>query len=155
MTRAVTPGPLLGALRYGPSSSAGPDPASRFLEMSPAELAGLECRDFYANREVILSAKSQFSQPQLEALEARARECTGAGAGPLIPTPTEVATTVLGADGLLGGVADVVANTVLALGGVALIGLGVARIFGATPGRVAAATGPGRAARAAAGAAGL
>lgn len=123
--------------------------------MSPAELAGIECRDYYANREVILSAKAQFSQPQLDALVARALECTGSGAGTLIPSPGEVADTVLGAEGLLGGVADVIANTVLALGGVALMAVGVARIFGATPGRVAAATGPGRAARAAAGAAGL
>jgi hypothetical protein len=149
--------PFLGALRYGPSSASGPDPASRFLEMSPGDLATLGCYDFYTNAEVILSAKAQFSEAQRAALIARADECAGSAVGAggffswtdprlLIEGAKEVAadpvgaiTGALGADGLLSGVADVVGNTVLALGGITLVVLGVLRLFGVQGAKVATA----------------
>lgn len=140
--RAATTSRLWGALRYGPSSSSGPDAAAKYLEMTPAEIAGLKCIDFYKDREVIIAAKSQLSEAQRQAFQDRAFECTGS-IDPGLRThvianaPGEIAGEVvrsaLGADGALGGIADIIGNTVLALAGVGLMGLGVARVFGVTP----------------------
>lgn len=149
MTRgAPTPGPLLGAGRYGASSSSGPDPAARYLAMPAAELAELECYDLYVNREVILAAATQFTAEQRAALSARAGKCanTAGGGGDfwtwidprlLVEGAKGVAADPIGAitdnilgSGLLGGVADVVGNAVLALGGVVLVVAGVLRLFG-------------------------
>lgn len=141
----VIPNRLLGALRYGPSSSTGPDPAARYLEMTPGELEDLGCYDFARDAEVIISAKSSFDADQLAALRQRANECTGSldprlvadafGAGGETGvvenvTAQDVVTGALGAEGLLGNVADVVGNALLALAGLGLVVVGVTRVFG-------------------------
>lgn len=140
-----TTGRLLGALRYGPSSASGPDPASRFLAMTPVELGGLGCYDFYQNSEVIISAKAQFTADQLAALQARAEECTGSkdprllveGGKQVLADPVGAITGGLLGDGLLAGVADVLGNIVLATGGVVLVILGALRLFGVSGGDAA------------------
>lgn len=137
------PNRLLGALRYGASSSAGPDAAAKYLDMSPGELSGLKCLDFYKDREIILAAKSQFTEAQLSALRARALECTGSRDPGLITevigdAPGELAAdavqSALGATGLLGGVADVIGNALLALAGLGLVVIGLTRVFGVSVG---------------------
>lgn len=139
----VIPNRLLGALRYGASASAGPDAAAKYLEMSPGELAGIKCLDFYKDREVILAAKSQFTDAQLSALRQRAAECTGSKDPGLITevitdAPGEIAAgavrEALGATGLVGGLADVIGNALLALAGLGLVVLGVSRVFGVSVG---------------------
>lgn len=147
---SATPHRLLGVLRYGPSSSAGPDAAAKYLEMSPSELAGIKCLDFYKDREVILSAKSSFTEAQLAALRQRAAECTGSKDPGLITeviadAPGEIAAgavrEALGATGLAGGLADVIGNALLALAGLGLVVMGVTRVFGVNVGPLRAARG--------------
>lgn len=150
------PNRLLGVLRYGPSSSFGPDPAAKYLEMSPGELAGIGCYDFARDAEVIISAKSQFTSAQLSALQARAEECTGSKDPRLLAdafgaggdegvisdvTAEGVIRGALGAEGLLGGVADVIGNALLALAGLGLVVLGVTRLFGVSVGPLRASGG--------------
>lgn len=138
----ANPNRLLGALRYGPSSSSGPDDAARYLDMTPGELADLGCFEFARDAEIIIAAKTRFSGGQLASLRQRANECTGSldprllgdalGTGDAIEdvTPQDVIEGALGAEGLLGGVADVIGNALLALAGLGLVVLGVGRVFG-------------------------
>lgn len=139
-------GALLGRLRYGASSSTGPDESAKYLEMSPGQLATLGCFEFARDREIILAARTRFSQAQLDALIQRAEECTGSrdprlradalGTGDVISDVTVegAITGALGAEGLLGGVADVIGNALLALAGLGLVVLGVSRVFGTSIG---------------------
>lgn len=151
----ANPNRLLGVLRYGASSSTGPDPSAEWLEMSPGELAGASCREIFEADEAILAAASSFTPAQRSALLARVEECADAGVlgVGLIPALTRVqeeapggivgaaARGALGAEGALGGLADVVGNALLALAGLGLVVLGVTRVFGVNVGPLRAARG--------------
>lgn len=145
MRSTPTTGRLLGALRYGPSAAAGPDPASRFLEMSPAELRELDCAEWDQNYEVFISAARQFTDEQNQAIAEVAIRCTRIGEvreGVLDPIGWAADALESALSSAVGSLADVIANTVLALAGVALVVIGVGRIFGVTPARVAGAALP-------------
>lgn len=145
---------MLGAwanVRYGGYSSGGPDALSRFLEMTPAELRQLDCVEYREAADVIVAGRSQFSQAQRDALIARANEC--AVNNPLLPDLIDPGVKGNIVDDPAGGLRDaassvlegagvVLGNIVISAAGVALIVMGISRMFGVNPVRAAARATP-------------